>query len=36
MKLRLTLLTAATLTAFTFAAHAAEKGTIMMVMLPTC
>ncbi|MCF6837726.1 hypothetical protein L4L63_28770, partial [Klebsiella pneumoniae] len=26
MKLRITLLTAATLTAFTFAAHAAEKG----------
>ena len=28
MKLRITLLTAATLTAFSFAAHAAEKGTI--------
>lgn len=32
MKLRLTLLTAATLTAFTFAAHAAEKGTIMIMV----
>ncbi|STW03035.1 ribose ABC transport system [Klebsiella pneumoniae subsp. rhinoscleromatis] len=32
MKLRLTLLTAATLTAFSFAAHAAEKGTIMIMV----
>ena len=31
MKLRLTLLTAATLTAFTFAAHAAEKQTFVLV-----
>lgn len=31
MKLRLTLLTAATLTALSFSAHAVEKG----VMLPT-
>lgn len=29
MKLRLTLLTAATLTALSFSAHAVEKGTIM-------
>ena len=32
MKLRITLLTAATLTAFSFAAHAAEKGTIMIMV----
>lgn len=32
MKLRLTLLTAATLTAFSFAAQAAEKGTIMIMV----
>lgn len=32
MKLRLTLLTAATLTAFSFAAHSAEKGTIMIMV----
>ena len=32
MKLRLTLLTAATLTALSFTAHAAEKGTIMIMV----
>ena len=32
MKLRLTLLTAATLTALSFSAHAAEKGTIMIMV----
>lgn len=32
MKLRKTLLTAATLTALSFAAHAAEKGTIMIMV----
>ena len=32
MKLRITLLTAAILTAFSFAAHAAEKGTIMIMV----
>lgn len=32
MKLRLTLLTAATLTALSFTAHAADKGTIMIMV----
>lgn len=32
MKLRLTLLTAATLTAISFSAHAVEKGTIMIMV----
>lgn len=32
MKLRLTLLTAATLTAFSFSAQAVEKGTIMIMV----
>lgn len=32
MKLRLTLLTAATLTALSFSAHAVEKGTIMIMV----
>ncbi|MBA1931459.1 ABC transporter substrate-binding protein, partial [Escherichia coli] len=32
MKLRLTLLTAATLTALSFSAHAVEKGTSMIMV----